>query len=85
MPKPDQWRPFKSILPLSPLNYDGLIVKVVWRVRVRAVFGDQSEWTSELAFRLGDVDRGRAAQDKAAYQAQTHGEDLRPWLPNRRQ
>jgi hypothetical protein len=41
------------------LSYDGLIVKVVWRVRVRAVVGKDPEWIGEIPFRLGSVDRAK--------------------------
>ncbi len=34
VPNPDQWREFEVLLPRSQLSYDGLIVKVIWRVRV---------------------------------------------------
>jgi hypothetical protein len=61
--KPDCWRRFGAILPPSPLSYDGLIVKVVWRVRVRAIFGKTREWFGVLPFRLGNVDRPRDPED----------------------
>ena len=64
VPRPDPWRRFRAILPRSPLSYDGLIVKVFWRVRVRAVFGENREWVGELPFRLGDVDPARDKEDK---------------------
>jgi hypothetical protein len=57
MRQPDSWRRFEAILPPSPLSYDGLIVKVIWRVRVRAVFGRKDEWVGDLPFGLGNVDR----------------------------
>ncbi len=59
VPKPNQWREFQAILPGSPLSYDGLVVKVVWRVRVRAVVGKYPEWLGEVPFRLGNVDPAR--------------------------
>jgi hypothetical protein len=62
---PDRWREFEALLPRSPLSYDGLIVKVVWRVRVRAVFGKDREWVGELPFRLGDVAPAREKEVKA--------------------
>ena len=64
VPQPDQWRRFEVILPMSPLSYEGLIVKVLWRVRIRAVFGKNCEWVGELLFRLGDVDRVCEKKDK---------------------
>jgi hypothetical protein len=62
--KPDQWRGFEAILPENPLSYDGLVVKVVWRVRVRAVVGKDPEWLGEVPFRLGNVDRARDVDGK---------------------
>jgi hypothetical protein len=62
--KPDQWRRFETILPRSPLSYDGLIIKIHWRVRVRVVFGRKKEWVAELPFRLGNVDRAREKEGK---------------------
>jgi hypothetical protein len=60
---PERWREFGALLPRSPLSYDGLIVTVVWRVRVRAVFGKNQEWIGELPFQLGDVDRPREKEN----------------------
>jgi hypothetical protein len=65
VPKPDQWRRFEAILPRSPLSYEGQIVKVLWRVRVRALFGEKREWVGELPFRLGNVDRAPEKKDKS--------------------
>ena len=62
--KPNQWREFDAILPGSPLSYDGLLVKVIWRVRVRAVVGKDPEWLGEVPFRLGNVDRARGVESK---------------------
>jgi len=64
VPKPDQWREFEAILPASPLSYDGLVVKVVWRVRVRAKVGKDPDWLGEAPFRLGNVDRARDVEGK---------------------
>ena len=64
VPKPEQWRRFEAVLPPSPLSYDGLIVKLLWRVRVRAVFGKKREWIGEYPFQLGNVDRAHEPQTK---------------------
>jgi hypothetical protein len=61
---PNQWREFEAILPGSPLSYDGLLVKVIWRVRVRAVVGKDPEWLGEVPFRLGNVDRARLVEGR---------------------
>jgi hypothetical protein len=54
--EPGAWRPFSVWLPGSPLSYDGVIVKVRWCVRVRAVVAGWSDRLAEAPFRLGDVD-----------------------------
>jgi len=64
VPKPGLWRDFEAILPESPLSYDGLIVKIVWRVRVRALVGKDPEWLGEVQFRLGNVDQARQVEGK---------------------
>ncbi|HZY90589.1 MAG TPA: hypothetical protein VFE78_37550 [Gemmataceae bacterium] len=45
---------FSTRLPNSPLSYEGVLVKVVWRVNVRAVFAG-GQRTGEAIFRLGDL------------------------------
>ncbi len=45
---------FSTVLPYSPLSYDGMIVKVRWCVRVRAFVGRQ-EIVGQIHFQLGDV------------------------------
>ena len=52
VPKPDHWREFEAIVSERPLSYDGLIVMVVWRVRVRPAVGKDPEWLGEVTFRL---------------------------------
>ncbi|MEN6457767.1 MAG: hypothetical protein ABFC63_02455 [Thermoguttaceae bacterium] len=46
---------FSTVLPNSPLSYDGQIVKLRWCVRVRALLHRGKDIVSEKAFRLGDV------------------------------
>lgn len=48
-------RRFATVLPASPLSYDGIIVKVCWCVRVRMFPPQGQETMNETAFRLGDV------------------------------
>jgi len=48
---------FHTILPNSPLSYDGLILKVHWCVRVRVFLGRGKETFFELPFQLGNVPR----------------------------
>jgi hypothetical protein len=52
---------FATVLPASPLSYDGEIVKVCWCVRLRVFMPQGQELVTELPFRLGDeppADRG---------------------------
>jgi hypothetical protein len=53
----DPLRPmqFETILPNSPLSYDGQIVKVHWCVRVRVFLNRGKEIFGQKEFRLGDV------------------------------
>jgi hypothetical protein len=46
---------FTTELPLSPLSYDGQIVKVCWCVRLRLFLAIGQESIAEAHFRLGDV------------------------------
>jgi hypothetical protein len=50
-----QPRLFSTALPNSPLSYDGLIVKVRWRVRVRVFLMHGKELSHEVPFQLGSV------------------------------
>lgn len=46
---------FSTVLPPSPLSYDGRIVKVCWCVRLRLFPQQAPELVEEVGFRLGDV------------------------------
>lgn len=46
---------FSTVLPPSPLSYDGKIVKVCWCVRVRLFLPRTQESVAELPFQLGGV------------------------------
>ncbi len=48
-------RPFATVLPASPLSYDGQIVKVCWCVRLRLFLPHGQEAIAETPFRLGSV------------------------------
>lgn len=54
---PAQPQPFRTILPNSPLSYDGQIVKVLWCIRVRAFLHHGKELVGEKEFQLGEVPR----------------------------
>jgi len=46
---------FSTLLPNSPLSYDGMIVKIRWCVRVRVFLARDKELLGEMPFRLGRV------------------------------
>ena len=46
---------FGTQLPLSPLSYEGLIVKIRWCVRVRLFFVSGRDFVSEHVFFVGDI------------------------------
>jgi hypothetical protein len=48
-------RRFSTRLPNTPLSYDGILVKIVWCVRVRLFLDEGGERAVEVPFRLGDV------------------------------
>ena len=50
-----QTHKLSTLLPKSPLSYDGVIVKVDWCVRVRIFLNDGSQITRDCFFRLGNV------------------------------
>jgi hypothetical protein len=51
-------RRFTTVLPPSPLSYDGEIVKVCWCVRVRLFMPQIHDSVAEIPFRLGNVSAG---------------------------
>jgi hypothetical protein len=50
-----------TVLPQSPLSYDGTIVQVRWSVRLR-VFADGRQFSEDLPFRLGRTSREEYVQ-----------------------
>lgn len=46
---------FCTQLPRSPLSYQGLIVKIVWCVRLRVFLTQGKQVVEEVRFRLGSV------------------------------
>jgi len=63
---------FSTVLPASPLSYDGLIVKVCWCVRARLFLPYGLESMAEAPFRLGQVTA--ATEVSATDIADTDGE-----------
>ncbi len=50
---------FSTVLPNSPLSYEGAIVKLRWCVRVRAFLARGKDLVGEFPFRLGSVPAAR--------------------------
>lgn len=48
-------RELRTLLPESPLSYDGVIVKVCWCARLRLFLSRGRQQVFEASFRLGDV------------------------------
>ena len=44
---------FQTMLPGSPLSYEGIIIKIQWCARVRVFLQDGSTYTQDQAFLLG--------------------------------
>jgi hypothetical protein len=59
-PGPLLTRDFRTKLPVSPLSYEGVIVKVRWCVRVRVFWRRGKELVAEEPFQLGDLPSARA-------------------------
>jgi hypothetical protein len=56
---------FATVLPASPLSYDGQIVKVCWCVRLRLFLPQGQETVAEASFRLGSVPAASVAEVEA--------------------
>jgi hypothetical protein len=46
---------FSTLLPNSPLSYDGILVRIYWTVRVRVFLARGKEIVVDEQFRLGNV------------------------------
>jgi hypothetical protein len=57
-----QWRRFQTILPNSPLSYEGVSVKICWCVRVRAFLENGRDFVSERPFQLGSMPVAQAME-----------------------
>jgi len=57
-----QWRRFQTILPNSPLSYEGTSVKICWCVRVRAFLETGRNFVSERSFQLGNIPVAQAVE-----------------------
>lgn len=50
-------RRLRSMLPSSPLSYEGTLLKIRWSVRVRAFLNDGTDIVAEQPFYLGALTR----------------------------
>ncbi len=50
-----EWRRFQTVLPPTPLSYEGVLVKICWCVRVRVFLERGREFVAERDFQLGCV------------------------------
>jgi hypothetical protein len=50
-----QPRRFSTVLPNSPLSYNGMIVRICWCVRARVFFWQGRELTLDVPFQLGSI------------------------------
>jgi hypothetical protein len=55
-------RRFATVLPASPLSYDGVIVKICWCVRIRVFLSQGQESVTEMPFSFGNVPPGQIEQ-----------------------
>ncbi|MBN2023388.1 MAG: hypothetical protein JW809_11420 [Pirellulales bacterium] len=53
---------FQTTLPRSPLSYDGVLLRIVWCVRVRVFPRRGREFVGERPFVLGAVQPGRVIE-----------------------
>ena len=60
---------FATVLPPSPLSYDGQIVKVCWCVRVRVFLPQGQESVAEVPFRMGNLPAVRSEERGARSEA----------------
>lgn len=64
------WQPLTGTismrLPLCPLSYEGLIVKIRWCVRLRLFFVGGRDFVSEHIFFLGDIPVARPPEPVAS-------------------
>lgn len=60
--EPRQPHRFSTILPNSPLSYDGVITKIVWSTRVRLFLNSGDEIAEDHPFQLGAIPRAQAVE-----------------------
>lgn len=55
-----QPRVFSTVLPNSPLSYEGVLIKIRWCVRLRVFLSRGKQLVEERAFQLGEVPAAKA-------------------------
>jgi hypothetical protein len=65
----------QTVLPRSPLSYDGAIVKIRWCVRVRLFPMRGKEMVMEVPFRLGHVPAVAVARSSEPTASRTEDDD----------
>src|SRR5215210_3074088 len=55
-------RRFATVMPASPLSYNGVIVKICWCVRLRVFLSEGQELVTEMPFGFGNVPPGQIEQ-----------------------
>ena len=66
----NQVQRLSTVLPLTPMSYSGQIVQISWSVRIRLFLDDNSQFTQDAPFRLGDA--GLCEPDESADQGADH-------------
>ncbi len=69
---------FRTRLPQAPLTYEGVILKLYWCVRVRLFLRRGGQVVQERPFRLGNVPRGRPAQEPPLLPEENQDQDEKP-------
>lgn len=67
LPDPGGLERFSTILPESPLSYDGAILRLRWCVRVRVFLHRGKELVGQKVFQLGDVPPAEVSQGRAPH------------------
>jgi hypothetical protein len=62
----NEWRRFQTILPNSPLSYEGLSVKICWCIRVRVFLLGGRDFIAEKIFQLGHVPLAQPVAENAS-------------------
>jgi hypothetical protein len=55
-------RRFATVMPASPLSYDGVILKICWCIRIRVFLSQGQETLTEMPFTFGNVPAGQIEQ-----------------------